>query len=160
MAFWIPFLSRKGFDDDFPLKNYTRSDFLGQGTFGEVRKYSKRHFQLGGFGLPDEVAVKSLKGKLTAAEREISVVRRCDHPNIIKTFGSCQVYGKPCLVLELCSKDLSKALEEQGGKLPLEKCRQILTQLSSGLEYLREQGIVHRDLKPQNILFRKTGPPN
>lgn len=37
-------------------------------------------------------------------------------------------------------------------------CR-ILTQMSSALEYLEEQGIVHNDLKPGNILYTPTPWP-
>lgn len=45
--------------------------------------------------------------------------------------------------------------------LPEEQAERILSQLCSGLNYMREQGthgIVHRDLKPGNILVKSTDP--
>ena len=59
------------------------------------------------------------------------------------------------LVMEVCEKDLSRHIEDSGGKLGQDECRKVLSQISAGLVYLEsELGVNHGDLKPANVLMR------
>ena len=150
--------------EDFPIKFYEVGDSLGSGSFGMVKKYTKRERKWHEKarkpepkGLPEAVAVKSFTDpkSMDRTWRELQVAKKCDHPNIVKAFGICKDSVKnDCLVLELCETDLANHLKERGGKLSIATCTKIASQLSSGLQYLKSKDIVHRNMKPANILFR------
>ena len=62
------------------------------------------------------------------------------------------------IIMELCEKDLSKALKEKiiktGKGFDLEKIREIINQLNNTFKVMKENNIIHRDLKLENILIK------
>jgi serine/threonine protein kinase len=79
--------------------------------------------------------------------REISNLKRLDHPNILK-FYDCYIVDdyRYYMVTEFCPggalPDYIGQVTTQGGKILL------CLQMAEGLAYAHEYGIVHRDLKP------------
>lgn len=87
--------------------------------------------------------------------REILLLSRMDHPNIIRYYTHFWSGKQLCIVMELADGGtLSRLIKVP---LPEEKILEILYQIADGLNYLHEQNILHRDLKPDNILLMKTG---
>jgi serine/threonine-protein kinase 11 len=102
----------------------------------------------------------SLNGCATeglALEREIRLLRRLAHPNIIKLHEVLHSKKRRMayLILEWASFGSLRTLI--GPNLHLDAIASIFKQVINGLEYLHTQGIVHQDIKPSNILLFTDG---
>lgn len=89
--------------------------------------------------------------------REIKLIGRLDHPNIVRALDARQQDGKRFLVMELVEGcDLAKILARYG-PLPIPEACEIARQAAVGLQYIYEHGLVHRDIKPANLMLSQQG---
>eukprot|EP01060_Flectonema_neradi_P041213 TRINITY_DN9707_c0_g1_i1.p1 TRINITY_DN9707_c0_g1~~TRINITY_DN9707_c0_g1_i1.p1 ORF type:complete len:413 (+),score=63.20 TRINITY_DN9707_c0_g1_i1:88-1326(+) len=134
---------------------------LGSGGFGIVRRCVKKGVP-GQQSIPSEpVAVKTLKKstlqnpkKIKHLMVELTVMKHCVHPNMIKLYDVLHTASSIYLVMELCDGvDLMKMLLDRDSKFPPSDAAIVVKQLLNTLQYLHSQHIVHRDIKPENILI-------
>ncbi|EPY50633.1 CAMK/CAMK1 protein kinase Srk1 [Schizosaccharomyces cryophilus OY26] len=144
------------------LENYTLLSKTGDGAFSNV--YKAIHNTTG-----EKVAVKVVQrahpidpnnpGRRQGVEshnilKEIQLMRRVRHPNIIQLLDFFQTPEYFFLILELA----------EGGELfhqivrltyfSEELARHVIIQTAHAIRYLHEDcGMVHRDIKPENLLF-------
>ncbi|XP_062959539.1 serine/threonine-protein kinase Nek5 [Cynocephalus volans] len=94
-----------------------------------------------------------------ASKKEVILLAKMKHPNIVTFFSSFQENGKLFIVMEYCDgEDLMKRINRQQGVLFSED--QILdwfVQISLGLKHIHDRKILHRDIKAQNIFLSKNG---
>ncbi|XP_030649267.1 mitogen-activated protein kinase 6 isoform X1 [Chanos chanos] len=97
------------------------------------------------------------------ALREIKIIRRLDHDNIVKVFETLGPCGRRLtedvtsltevnsvyIVQEYMETDLCKLLEQ--GLLSEGHARLFMYQLLRGLKYIHSANVLHRDLKPANL---------
>eukprot|EP01124_Arcella_intermedia_P028361 TRINITY_DN5746_c0_g2_i1.p1 TRINITY_DN5746_c0_g2~~TRINITY_DN5746_c0_g2_i1.p1 ORF type:complete len:1015 (-),score=249.61 TRINITY_DN5746_c0_g2_i1:64-3108(-) len=132
---------------------------LGQGSYATV--YRGYHVVT-----KELVAVKVVhylgrnQQDLKYLNQEIELMKKIQHPNIIRLFALEKSGTSIYLVLEYCAgKDLKSYLEIQPGKrLDEDTARHFMCQIASGLQYLHNNRIIHRDMKPQNILLTEQSP--
>jgi male germ cell-associated kinase len=122
---------------------------IGDGTFGSVSKAIVQDTN-------ELVAIKKMKSEFATWEeclelREIKVLRKLTHPNIIKLKEVVCVHDDLSLIFEFCDKNLFQLLSE--GPLPDSQIRDFLKQILQGLSFLHNSGFFHRDIKPENILL-------
>eukprot|EP01061_Rhynchopus_euleeides_P035742 TRINITY_DN6022_c0_g1_i1.p1 TRINITY_DN6022_c0_g1~~TRINITY_DN6022_c0_g1_i1.p1 ORF type:complete len:378 (+),score=156.32 TRINITY_DN6022_c0_g1_i1:376-1509(+) len=93
------------------------------------------------------------KAEMVAHEKEI--LRRTNHPSIVKLYECVETDEQVFMVLERMDTDLyewirlnKKLCEQDASKV----CRALL----EATAYLHEHSIVHRDIKPENILINNT----
>ena len=106
------------------------------------------------------VAIKRLLPQLASDRqvrrrflREAEVVRRLDHPNIVRLIATGDDDQRPVLVMELVDgEDLGRRLERHGRHSPQESY-EIAIAVARALAHAHARGIVHRDVKPQNVLL-------
>jgi tRNA A-37 threonylcarbamoyl transferase component Bud32 len=138
------------------LANYTILDAIGQGGMATV--YRARDVRDGTI-----VAIKVLSPYVAADpkfrgrfDREVNLLRRLEHPNIVPILAFGQADGYHYIIMPYFAGGTLHDRLRAGPLLPLEGAR-IVEQISSALEFAHEQGIIHRDVKPSNILLGDNG---
>ncbi|KAB2630603.1 serine/threonine-protein kinase ATG1-like [Pyrus ussuriensis x Pyrus communis] len=125
---------------------------IGSGSFSVV--WHARHRVHGTEVAIKEIATGRLNKKLQESLlSEIFIMKKIDHPNIIRLHDIIEVPGKINLVLEYCrGGDLFMYIQRHG-KVPEALAKHFMQQLVAGLQMLRDNNLIHRDLKPQNLLL-------
>lgn len=157
-------------EDTLCLNEYKLLDEIGKGSYGVVRMcYSesdhhnyamkimskKRIVRKAGLMKPSD---RGKKDALESLKREIAILKKVDHPNVVKLY---EVLDDPSddnlyLVFELVEKG---PVMEVPTDNPLSECdaRKYFRDVHSGIEYLHFHRIVHRDIKPSNLLLGDDG---
>lgn len=96
-------------------------------------------------------------GYVRQLRREEDLLRRVDHPNLIRQLALDAVHDPPYLAMELVEGwSLREALRQEPFP-PLAKVLSVMDQLLSVLEHLHQRGLVHGDVKPENLLLERDG---
>jgi serine/threonine protein kinase len=88
--------------------------------------------------------------------RELDLLRRLDHPLIVRAFGGVIDGARPHVVLEHIEGPRLSTLLRKYGTLPWEQLIPLAVSMGSALHYLRAEGVVHLDVKPSNIVMDVT----
>jgi len=124
---------------------------VGEGAYGIVYKCKSK--ETGKF-----VAIKKFKEigddliKKTM-KRELKMLQRLHHPNIVQFQDAFKRKGNLFLVFEFVDKNLLELIEEHPKGLEPNLIRNIIFQLCKAIKYLHDQKIIHRDIKPENLLI-------
>ena len=180
----------KHYDEDGNkyYNDYKFISFLGSGAFSKIELVEKNGVKYA-LKIIDKTFLKSQKNmefdeegniivnsNLENALKEIAILKKTDHPNIIRLYEIlyCNQNKKIYLVLEYCEHGELIDYDEETGKFSLNKfimnserkgenneylstkeILKFLIDIISGLCYLHANGIIHRDIKPNNILLDK-----
>ncbi|KAJ6796125.1 putative protein kinase superfamily protein [Iris pallida] len=139
-----------------PSRSSTRQ--IGQGTYSNV--YKARDTLTGKIVALKKVRFDNLEPEsVKFMAREILILRRLDHPNVVKLLGlvtsrmSCSLY----LVFEYMEHDLAGLAASPTIKFTEPQVKCYMHQLLSGLEHCHNRGVLHRDIKGSNLLLDNTG---
>jgi serine/threonine protein kinase len=100
---------------------------------------------------------KMTKNVSAAVEREIRVLKRLNHPNIVKLIEVVREEKNIFVVLENCEGGSLLNHILSGAKMGLAEVVRVFRQIASAVGYLHSEGIAHGDLKPDNIVLTKSG---
>ena len=102
---------------------------------------------------------ESNAGRTDAAllKNEYQVLRKLEHPNVIRVFDFGTHQGMPYLVLELFRVPSMKQLVRQGLETYEDRLERMVRESVGAVAYLAEQGLVHQDIKPDNFLIGPEG---
>ena len=126
---------------------------VGEGAYGIV--YKCKNKETGKY-----VAIKKFKEigddliKKTM-KRELKMLQRLHHPNIVEFQDAFKRKGNLFLVFEFVDKNLLELIEENPKGLDPNIIKTIIYQLCEAIKYLHGQKIIHRDIKPENLLIAK-----
>ncbi|KAJ7767221.1 kinase-like protein, partial [Mycena metata] len=104
----------------------------------------------------DPTALVDRRGTEEAKIRkEIAIMKKCDHPNIIKFFSFIddQMSANICLIMEYMEGGELQWQVDNEPYLTMDQTRRCMRDVVLGLQYLHLQGIIHRDIKPSNIMW-------
>lgn len=142
--------------DNALFGKYELGKLLGCGAFAKV--YHARNISTG-----QSVAVKVInKNKIAGTnlmsniKREITIMRRLRHPNIVKLFEVLASKTKIYFVMEFV-KGGELFAKVAKGRFNEDLCRKYFQQLISAVGYCHSRGVFHRDLKPENLLVDDNG---
>lgn len=134
---------------------YTMKDVLGTGAFSQVRLAESKE-QPGRLFAIKVIDKKALKGKEDSLENEIRVLRRLDHPNVVKLLEAYESKASVYLVMELVTGgELFDRIVEKGSYTEKDAA-DLIKQVLSAVAYMHSEGVVHRDLKPENLLYHSS----
>ncbi len=89
--------------------------------------------------------------------REVNLMIKLDHPNIIKLYEVYENEKYIYLIMELCTGgelfDRITENTENGIQFTEKEAADLFKQMMSAINYCHKNGIVHRDLKPENLLY-------
>ena len=107
----------------------------------------------------EDMAVKVInKNSLSSINKmkeEISILRKLNHPNIVKFFGYTETNNQLLIKMEYIKFGTLKFWIKQKEKISEEESSIILSKVLSAIEYLHSKQITHRDIKPENIMLSK-----
>jgi len=119
--------------------------FLGQGAFGQVFHDKKRN-----------IAVKKIQNYHGDAKKEVEMMQKCQHKNIIQLKGFEYEGSTLCINMEFADKGTMKTLIEREPSTSIYfkeyNVWRTMCLLADALEYLHGMNILHRDIKPDNVL--------
>ena len=136
---------------------YIAVERLGKGTYGTVYKAKQR-------GTDTYFAIKKIKNEMddegipSTALREIAILKKMKHPNVVNVIDIAFNNTNIELWLEYCHYDLKKLIDSKKNDHSFYNVafiKNMMYQLLKGVDHLHSHKILHRDLKPQNILVKE-----
>ena len=132
-------------------------EFGGYSIVGEIGHGGAGTVYLGENQQGEQVAIKVVRHSKNKArfEREMDLVQRLAHPNIVVAYDAGLSEDKAYISMELLAgPDLQKHVDQQG-PIGWKESLRIIRQAAMGLHHAHERGLVHRDIKPSNLLWDK-----
>lgn len=134
---------------------------FGRGSYGEV--HTATHHRTGMRRAVKSVGKMGLRRYVSDVSafvrREVDILRRLDHPNIVRLYEAFEDQSALYLVLELCEGgDLLERVAVARDRLPEREAAMLMAQMLGAMQHLYLRGIVHRDVKPENFLFSRREP--
>jgi len=145
--------------DSFPIiEGYEVVDLIGRGGMGAVYEAFQQ-------STGRRVAVKLMlerAGETETArrrfEREVELVARLNHPNIVNVLDSGLHRGRYYYVMEYVEgRTLDVALPP--GLCEVRDAVGAMAKVARAVDYAHQRGVMHRDLKPTNIVVDQRGEP-
>ena len=95
--------------------------------------------------------------KRNAVKREIEVLKKLDHPNVVKLHEIIETIKQTFLIMELVQGTslLTYLKAKPNRRAGLENTRVIFNQLTTALNYCHTKHICHRDIKLENIIIEE-----
>jgi cyclin-dependent kinase-like len=123
---------------------------VGEGAYGIVMKCRNKETN-------EILAIKKFKDDedeivQKSMIRELKVLKKLRHDNIVQLKECFRRKGKLYLVFEYVDKNLYELLEETPTGLDPLIVKKIIYQLCKAVMYIHSNDMIHRDIKPENVL--------
>ncbi|KAJ7978463.1 Protein kinase superfamily protein [Quillaja saponaria] len=157
---WLSAVAGEAIQGWVPLRGdaFEKLEKIGQGTYSSV--FRARELETGRIVALKKVRFDNFEPEsVRFMAREIMILRRLDHPNVIKLEGiitsrlSCSIY----LVFEYMEHDITGLLSCPDIKFSESQIKCYMKQLLSGIEHCHLRGVMHRDIKGSNLLVNNEG---
>uniref|UniRef100_A0A7N0TXU3 Protein kinase domain-containing protein n=1 Tax=Kalanchoe fedtschenkoi TaxID=63787 RepID=A0A7N0TXU3_KALFE len=134
--------------------SFEKLDKIGQGTYSSV--YRARDLDTGKLVALKKVRFANMDPEsVRFMAREILLLRRLDHPNVMKLEGliTSRTSGSLYLVFEYMEHDLAGLQAAPGVKFTEPQIKCFMRQLLCGLDHCHSRRVLHRDIKGANLLL-------
>ncbi|KAI3990938.1 hypothetical protein MKX01_026122 [Papaver californicum] len=157
---WLTSVAAEAIQGWVPRKadSFEKLDKIGQGTYSNV--YKARDLETGKMVALKKVRFVNMDPEsVRFMAREIHILRKLDHPNIVKLDGliTSRMSSSLYLVFEYMEHDLAGLSSSPGTKFTEPQIKCYMKQLLCGLEHCHSRGILHRDIKGSNLLLDNNG---
>lgn len=136
------------------LDTYDISDsvVLGEGMSGKVMTCRQRY--TGDLFALKTLSVEKLRVNMDELRQEISIMKRLDHPNIVKVYETYEEANAFHVVMELCvGGQLVSRLKQARHGFGEAQVARLMTKMIGAILYCHEQGVCHRDVKLDNFVY-------
>ncbi|CAH8383971.1 unnamed protein product [Eruca vesicaria subsp. sativa] len=153
---WLASVAGEAINGWIPRKpdSFEKLEKIGQGTYSSV--YKARDLETNQIVALKKVRFANMDpDSVRFMAREIIILRRLDHPNVMKLEGliTSRVSGSMYLIFEYMEHDLSGLASTPSVKFSEAQIKCYMKQLLHGLEHCHSRGILHRDIKGSNLLL-------
>jgi predicted Ser/Thr protein kinase len=131
-------------------------EVIGRGGMGVVYKATQ-------LSLSRPVAIKVLPEEVSGQpqfverfKREVDILARLSHPNVVTVFERGEIEGRLYVVMEYVQGTSLREVMRKG-PLPSGEALVVVRGVLSALEHAHGKGIIHRDVKPENVLVAPGG---
>ena len=136
--------------------NYIMKKKLGAGITGAVYVVERKDKPGQRYALKSVNLKKLDPAQLKELRNEVALLKKLDHPHIVRLYECYETDVSMDLILELMEGgDLHDAYYKTPDKFTEAKVCELICQLVSAVAYCHGLGITHRDIKPANICFSK-----
>ncbi|XP_047328192.1 protein IMPAIRED IN BABA-INDUCED STERILITY 1-like [Impatiens glandulifera] len=157
---WLTAVAGDAIHGWVPLKadSFEKLEKIGQGTYSSV--FKAREIETGKIFALKKIRFDNLDPEsVRFMAREIKILRKFDHPNIIKLEGliasrlSCSLY----LVFEYMDHDIAGLISNPDCNFTESQVKCYMKQFLMGIEHCHSKGVMHRDVKGANLLVNDEG---
>lgn len=133
------------------MERYESLGTVGEGSYGVVLKCRDN-------SNGSVVAIKKFlepeydKVVKKIATREIKILKSLRHDNLVNLLEVFRKNKRIYLVLEFVEQNLLEVIEKTNAGLGESRTREIIYQVSRGIDFMHSNNVIHRDLKPENVL--------
>ena len=153
----IPESVAKGLEPEPKITDFTITKELGSGSFGRVylvtHKKTKVQYAIKAIDKRDKTNIE----EKPYFRREVEVMYKIHHPNVVKLFGHFEDNNYCYFIMEYISKGNIYGLIPQDKKkrLSTQIVASLIKDVISAVYFLHnmEPPIIHRDIKPENVLL-------
>lgn len=141
-------------DINFESK-YELMQEIGRGGFSVVYKCRERATSIVYACKIVDLRPMKLRSKFNPSRlrREVDIMKRLKHDNIIKFIEVFETANELYLIMEFCpGKELFDVILSKSC-FSEDEARPVFAQMASALFYLHSLNIIHRDIKPENVLM-------
>ena len=154
VKFRTDFLVKENFGNPFDI--YLELEELGEGAYGVVKKVCLKDN-------PDTIRAMKIISKENIMEGqsqklidEIKILKKLEHPNIMKIYEYFNDKKNIYIISELCDQgDLLGKLTKLG-KMSELVVKFLMGQILNALSYLHDNRVFHGDIKLENVMLYKT----
>ena len=144
------------------LAKYKFRNLIGKGSSGEVRRaVDMRNGEDRAIKIVRTDKLEADSIDLVRLHNEISLLKVCDHPNIVKLYDVVETDTRMYLVMEMVSgKDLVHLWHYDNPVEPglsEDEARGLFIPVVQAIHYLHSHNIIHRDIKLDNIMLTVDG---
>lgn len=139
------------------LDEFELGPVIGAGTAGTIYEALDKKND-------ERVALKILLPTVSSEEiiqtrfaREMVILEKLSHPNIVRYYGGGKRDNQLFFAMELLTGGSLKDELVRGGAFSWVEAATCGAQICSALQHAHNHGIIHRDLKPSNLLFDTEG---
>ncbi|KAL4429783.1 hypothetical protein ABPG74_004420 [Tetrahymena malaccensis] len=148
------FIQKKETNIDEYLSQFEDKIKLGTGHYSEVYKIKDKQKDV--FRAMKIINKKKIPfNEKESFLREIKILKKLDHPNILKLYEFLEDSDNYYLITEFCEgKELFDVIQDNCENLTEKDIAQIIQQVLQSLAYAHSNKIMHRDIKPENIMVQ------